>query len=95
MGENISVQVTHKGLVQAAVPAGRTEVVLPKGSKAIDLLSLLSNEHGPRYAQAIFSPRGNLLPTVAVLINGQRAINLREAEINAGAEITVVVQAYR
>jgi molybdopterin converting factor small subunit len=65
----VTVQIQYFGLIRDVVPVSEQSVTLPVGATVRDVLSILSQQYGPRFLDALFAGNEQLLPNSVIALN--------------------------
>jgi molybdopterin converting factor small subunit len=85
------VSVRFYGHIRDLVPQGKKGLTLPEGSTVADLLRRLLEELGEPFRERAFDERGQLLPSVKVMVAGEVVEEMEQPLGGEGAQVTVVI----
>ncbi|HLE80900.1 MAG TPA: hypothetical protein VJA25_06380, partial [Dehalococcoidia bacterium] len=74
MGDTVPtlpIRVKFYGIIRDVVDGPQVEMQLPRGSRVIDLLRLLADKYGEKFAERVMTSQGGLKTYVKVFINNQ------------------------
>ena len=85
------VSVSFYGHIRDVAPQGKMGLSLPAGSTVADLLHRLQEELGEPFRERAFDERGQLRPSVKVIVAGEVVEGLDHPLGGEGAQVMVVI----
>ena len=71
----LTVQVQYFGLIREIVPVSEQSVTLPTAATVRDLLSMLFEQYGPRFRDALLAGNDQLLPNAVIALNASNILH--------------------
>ena len=86
----MKVRVIYTTQLKAALDRPDEEIELPEPALVTDVLAALSDKHGARFDDLVWTRDRELLPSLLVCVADAQVADLTVAEVHDGDEVTLV-----